>query len=142
MAVVVSIHKLPRWKQSSKTPETVSAKCCCLTNLVRYTRGELLLLDQLKLPFEFEYLTTATCEEAWKYIRNMNVRGAPAIAIAAALALAVESIAMLVISCLCRGVSASSLPVCMTGSSTKTLGRNSVGPGMGRAAGDNFMCVR
>lgn len=32
-----------------------------------------------------------TCEECWEAIRKMNVRGAPAIAIAAALALAVEA---------------------------------------------------
>ena len=31
------------------------------------------------------------CEESWQAIRAMNVRGAPAIAIAAALALAVET---------------------------------------------------
>jgi methylthioribose-1-phosphate isomerase len=58
----------------------------------RYKRGELQLLDQLKLPFEFEYIPIMNCEESWKAIRAMNVRGAPAIAIAAALALAVEAV--------------------------------------------------
>mmetsp|Transcript_70292 Transcript_70292/g.187286 ORF Transcript_70292/g.187286 Transcript_70292/m.187286 type:complete len:364 (-) Transcript_70292:9-1100(-) len=61
---------------------------------IKYKKGELQLLDQLKLPFEFEYMQITNCEEAWKAIRAMNVRGAPAIAIAAALALAVESVAM------------------------------------------------
>jgi methylthioribose-1-phosphate isomerase len=60
----------------------------------RYKRGELQLLDQLKLPFEFEYIPVTNCEESWKAIRAMNVRGAPAIAIAAALALAVESVSV------------------------------------------------
>jgi methylthioribose-1-phosphate isomerase len=55
-------------------------------------------LDQLKLPFEFEYIQIKSCEEAWKAIRAMNVRGAPAIAIAAALALAVESVAKQVLN--------------------------------------------
>jgi len=58
---------------------------------IKYERGSLLLLDQLKLPFVFEYMTIKNCEECWKAIRDMNVRGAPAIAIAAALGLAVEA---------------------------------------------------
>lgn len=58
---------------------------------IKYERGSLQLLDQLKLPFIFEYMTIKTCEECWTAIRDMNVRGAPAIAIAAALSLAVEA---------------------------------------------------
>lgn len=60
-------------------------------SVCRYAKGKLDLLDQLKLPFEFEYMKINTCEECWEAIRKMNVRGAPAIAIAAALALAVEA---------------------------------------------------
>ena len=65
------------------------------------------MLDQLKLPHEFVYDNVSTCEEAFDCIRSMRVRGklrscvedatvakklsgAPAIAIVAALALAVE----------------------------------------------------
>lgn len=58
---------------------------------IKYSRGELQLLDQLKLPFEFEYLNIETVEQGWSAIREMQVRGAPAIAIAAALALCVEA---------------------------------------------------
>lgn len=55
-----------------------------------YERGSLRLLDQRKLPLETVYLDIRTAAEGWNAIREMVVRGAPAIAIAAALSLAVE----------------------------------------------------
>lgn len=57
---------------------------------IKYTRGRLDVLDQLRLPHEHHYDEVATCEEAFDCIKSMRVRGAPAIAIVAALALAVE----------------------------------------------------
>lgn len=57
---------------------------------IRYTRGSLQLLDQLKLPGTTAFMPIADCSACWTAIKDMNVRGAPAIAIAAALALAVE----------------------------------------------------
>ncbi|KAI1858756.1 uncharacterized protein JN550_012506 [Neoarthrinium moseri] len=57
---------------------------------IRYRRGELLVLDQLRLPHEHHYDPVSTSEEAFDCIRSMRVRGAPAIAIVAALAHAVE----------------------------------------------------
>ncbi|PBP27203.1 S-methyl-5-thioribose-1-phosphate isomerase [Diplocarpon rosae] len=57
---------------------------------IKYSRGRLEVLDQLKLPHEFVYDDVSTCEEAFDCIKAMRVRGAPAIAIVAALALAVE----------------------------------------------------
>lgn len=57
---------------------------------IRYKRGELLVLDQLRLPHEHHYDSVSTSEEAFDCIRSMRVRGAPAIAIVAALAHAVE----------------------------------------------------
>lgn len=48
------------------------------------------LLDQLALPHRSTYFTISTCTEAWDAIKQMKVRGAPAIAIVAALSLAVE----------------------------------------------------
>lgn len=57
---------------------------------IKYARGSLALLDQLALPTETKYIDIPTCDDAWTAIKEMNVRGAPAIAIAAALALAVE----------------------------------------------------
>ncbi|KAG9230212.1 putative Methylthioribose-1-phosphate isomerase [Amylocarpus encephaloides] len=57
---------------------------------IKYERGKLQVLDQLSLPHEFVYDDVSTCEEAFDCIKTMRVRGAPAIAIVAALALAVE----------------------------------------------------
>ncbi|KAJ7979228.1 Methylthioribose-1-phosphate isomerase [Quillaja saponaria] len=57
---------------------------------IRYKRGSLQLLDQRKLPLETTYLDIRDSTDGWNAIRDMVVRGAPAIAIAAALALAVE----------------------------------------------------
>lgn len=42
---------------------------------IRYTRGRLEVLDQLKLPHEFVYDNVSTCEEAFDCIRSMRVRG-------------------------------------------------------------------
>ncbi|KAK4945340.1 S-methyl-5-thioribose-1-phosphate isomerase [Elasticomyces elasticus] len=48
------------------------------------------ILDQLLLPHRTTYVDVPNCEEAHAAIKTMKVRGAPAIAIVAALALAVE----------------------------------------------------
>ncbi|RWW31340.1 hypothetical protein GW17_00004024 [Ensete ventricosum] len=56
-----------------------------------YERGSLRLLDQRKLPLETVYLDVKDSTDGWTAIRDMVVRGAPAIAIAAALSLAVEA---------------------------------------------------
>nr|RBQ89420.1 hypothetical protein FVER53263_06028 [Fusarium verticillioides] len=57
---------------------------------VKYTRGQLQVLDQLRLPHEFHYDDVSNRTEAFDSIATMRVRGAPAIAIVAALGLAVE----------------------------------------------------
>ncbi|KAF3948962.1 hypothetical protein CMV_025101 [Castanea mollissima] len=57
---------------------------------IRYNPGSLQLLDQRKLPLEAIYLNIKDAKDGWSAIRDMVVRGAPAIAIAAALSLAVE----------------------------------------------------
>ncbi|KAJ6445144.1 methylthioribose-1-phosphate isomerase [Purpureocillium lavendulum] len=57
---------------------------------VRYSRGRLEVLDQLRLPHEFHYDVVATRADAFDSIASMRVRGAPAIAIVASLGLAVE----------------------------------------------------
>lgn len=56
---------------------------------IKYRRGHLEILDQLKLPHQEIYLEISSPEEAWNAIRSMQVRGAPAIAIVAVLSLAV-----------------------------------------------------
>lgn len=48
------------------------------------------ILDQLLLPHRTHYFDVATCEDAHAAIKKMQVRGAPAIAIVAALALATQ----------------------------------------------------
>lgn len=52
--------------------------------------ASLKILDQLVLPHNMVYIPIETCEQAHAAIKNMNVRGAPAIALVAVLALAVE----------------------------------------------------
>jgi methylthioribose-1-phosphate isomerase len=48
------------------------------------TDGHLVLLDQTRLPTETAYLECRTAEDVWQAIRQLSVRGAPAIGVAAA----------------------------------------------------------
>ena len=62
---------------------------------IRYTpEGEspakLEILDQLLLPHRSVYIPIESSKAAWDAIKQMNIRGAPAIAIVAALSLAAE----------------------------------------------------
>jgi 5-methylthioribose kinase len=57
---------------------------------IKYKRGSLQLLEQRHLPLETEWIDVKGVEDGWHAIRDMTVRGAPAIAIAAALSLAVD----------------------------------------------------
>jgi len=57
---------------------------------IKYSRGSLKILDQLRLPHVEIYDNVESSKDAWHAIKEMRVRGAPAIAIVAALALAVE----------------------------------------------------
>ncbi|PKY03990.1 Methylthioribose-1-phosphate isomerase [Aspergillus campestris IBT 28561] len=57
---------------------------------IRYESGDLSIIDQLKLPHVEKYVKVRTSEEGWHAIKDMRVRGAPAIAIVAALSLASE----------------------------------------------------
>ena len=56
---------------------------------IRYERGKLEILDQLRLPHELVYVKIKDPQDAWHAIKTMQVRGAPAIAIVAALSAAV-----------------------------------------------------
>ncbi len=55
---------------------------------IKYSRGQLQLLDQRLLPFESTYVPIATPQQAFDAIRSMVVRGAPAIGCTAALTIA------------------------------------------------------
>ncbi|KAF2168857.1 hypothetical protein M409DRAFT_52858 [Zasmidium cellare ATCC 36951] len=57
---------------------------------IRYKPGSLHILNQLKLPHQEEYDEIRSAEDGWHAIKDMRTRGAPAIAIVAALSLAVE----------------------------------------------------
>lgn len=57
---------------------------------IKYRAGTLEILDQLRLPHESCYVTVPDAEAAWEAIHSMKVRGAPAIAMVAALGLASE----------------------------------------------------
>lgn len=56
---------------------------------IKYSRGKLEILDQLRLPHEEVFIDIRTVQDAWDAIHSMQVRGAPAIAIVAALSIAV-----------------------------------------------------
>lgn len=60
---------------------------------IKYESGSLKLLDQRKLPLEETWISVDSVQTAWSAIKDMVVRGAPAIAIAAALALAAQLVA-------------------------------------------------
>lgn len=51
---------------------------------VKWESDALVLLDQTRLPVETIYLNLTTSEEVWASIRHLQVRGAPAIGMAAA----------------------------------------------------------
>jgi methylthioribose-1-phosphate isomerase len=55
---------------------------------LEWTEGGVRFIDQRKLPTEEVYVTCATYEEVADAIRNMTVRGAPAIGVAAAMGIA------------------------------------------------------
>ncbi|RNF12223.1 translation initiation factor 2 subunit [Trypanosoma conorhini] len=58
---------------------------------IQYTRGTLRLLDQRKLPFETVFEEILGVDDICVAIKEMRVRGAPAIAVSAALAIAVAA---------------------------------------------------
>lgn len=62
---------------------------------IKYDNGKLEILDQLLIPQQFLYEDADTVEKAFDAIVDMKVRGAPAIAIVAVLAVAVEAHKML-----------------------------------------------
>lgn len=55
-------------------------------------RGHLEILNQLLLPLGHSYETISSVEDGWHAIKEMKVRGAPAIAITGALSLVVEMV--------------------------------------------------
>ncbi len=59
-------------------------------NEIKYINGKLIILDQRKLPFKKEYLICKNEAQVAKAIKEMAVRGAPAIGIAGAYGIAIS----------------------------------------------------
>jgi methylthioribose-1-phosphate isomerase len=53
-------------------------------NPIRWENNTLIIIDQTKLPEELEYIPLNTVREVWDAIKQLKVRGAPAIGISAA----------------------------------------------------------
>ena len=51
--------------------------------------GHIRMIDQTKLPAELVYLETADAQELWRAIKTLQVRGAPAIGVAAAMGIVI-----------------------------------------------------
>lgn len=58
---------------------------------LKYDNGNIILLDQTKLPISVEYMTLNTTEQVCRAIKDMNVRGAPAIGVCAAFGVCVAA---------------------------------------------------
>ena len=58
---------------------------------ISYKGDSIILLDQTRLPVEEVYLTIRSAEEMWDAIKKLQVRGAPAIGIAASYAVCLET---------------------------------------------------
>ena len=59
-----------------------------IRTIERDAEGRVVMLDQRRLPFEEVYVTLSTVQEVADAIRDMVIRGAPAIGVAAAMGLA------------------------------------------------------
>lgn len=58
---------------------------------LKYSDGILTVLDQTKLPCKIDYLNLSTVKQVFEAIRNMNIRGAPAIGICAAFGMCIAA---------------------------------------------------
>jgi methylthioribose-1-phosphate isomerase len=76
--------------RTNSPPTSPLAHPATMLQAIKYSQGHLEILDQLQLPFVEKYIPILTAEDGWNAIRDMKVRGAPAIAIVAMLALASE----------------------------------------------------
>ena len=59
-----------------------------LPRTIEYVDGKVRLINQLKLPSKLEYIETSDWKRVAEAIKKMEIRGAPAIGVAAAMALA------------------------------------------------------
>ena len=59
-----------------------------MVETIRWVDGSVVMIDQTRLPIEEHYVTCRSYEEVAHAIRNMVIRGAPAIGVAAAMGVA------------------------------------------------------
>lgn len=59
---------------------------------IKWDGGRVLILDQLRLPAEKHYVVCKTCEQVARAIETMQIRGAPAIGVAAAMGMALAGL--------------------------------------------------
>ena len=59
-----------------------------MVETIQWVDGAVVMIDQRRLPLEEAYVTCRTYEEVAEAIRNMTIRGAPAIGVAAAMGVA------------------------------------------------------
>ena len=62
-----------------------------LPRTIEYVDGKVRLINQLKLPSKLEYIETSDWKRVAEAIKKMEIRGAPAIGVAAAMALALAA---------------------------------------------------
>ncbi len=72
----------------SQNDDELTMKDKCVIRTVFWQEGAVVLIDQKALPLEERYLTLKRWEDVAEAIRNLTVRGAPAIGVAAALGIA------------------------------------------------------
>lgn len=58
---------------------------------IKYKNNQLLILDQRKLPEKEEWIICEDIEKMWLLIKQLSIRGAPLIGIAAALILSIKA---------------------------------------------------
>ncbi|MGD0499995.1 MAG: S-methyl-5-thioribose-1-phosphate isomerase [Bryobacteraceae bacterium] len=63
-----------------------------MVETIRWTNGGVVMIDQRRLPLEEVYVTCRTHAEVAAAIRNMTIRGAPAIGVAAAMGVALGAL--------------------------------------------------
>ena len=54
------------------------------TPTIRWVNGNVKIIDQTKLPQKLQYITCRDVKTLWKAIKELSVRGAPALGVAAA----------------------------------------------------------
>ncbi len=88
----ISLHCNRRWPlrdYKSRRFHVTMAIGTHMVETIEWTPAGVVMIDQTRLPLHEEYVTCRTYEEVAAAIRNMVIRGAPAIGVAAAMGVAI-----------------------------------------------------